>query len=109
MEAGLQAIEVMPADWSGASRSTSSPFGYPDDEIDAVIDAHGPTAGEGGRAACARHPDHGVARRPRLRAVQQHRLADRGRRSTTCSPPETAGDRDDRGWETDLLAGLNLD
>ena len=83
------------------------PFGYPDDKIDAVIDAG----------------DHLPAKIAAMRAhATQVTVAPNGRSfalSNNIALPILAeehyilvsgepGDRDDRGWETDLLAGLNL-
>ena len=83
------------------------PFGYPDDKIDAVIDAR----------------DQLPAKLAALRAhATQVTVAPNG---SSCAlsnnialpiPTEehyilvsaSPGERDHRGWETDLLAGLNL-
>ena len=53
-------------------------LGYPDDEIDAVIDDPEALAGQEGGAARARHPTHRRPHRPGARAVEQPGPADRG-------------------------------
>jgi N-acetyl-1-D-myo-inositol-2-amino-2-deoxy-alpha-D-glucopyranoside deacetylase len=82
-------------------------LGFPDDEIDAVIDD--PDALPAKTAALAAHATQ-LTLGPTGRAMalsnnfalpvvaQEHYILVAG----------TAGDRDKRGWETDLLAGLNL-
>jgi N-acetyl-1-D-myo-inositol-2-amino-2-deoxy-alpha-D-glucopyranoside deacetylase len=107
MAEGLDAIGDLPPDWIRVSIS-DVPFGYPDDAIDAVIDA----------------PDQLPAKVAALRAhATQVTVAPDGRAcalSNNIALPIGAvehyvlaagapGKRDDRGWETDLLAGLNLD
>ena len=59
-------------------------------------------------AARARHPGHRRPDRPGLRAVEQHGAADLGDEHYVLVAG-SAGERDERGWETDLLAGLVLD
>jgi N-acetyl-1-D-myo-inositol-2-amino-2-deoxy-alpha-D-glucopyranoside deacetylase len=83
------------------------PFGYPDDEVDAVIDA----------------PDSEPAKVAAMRAHATQVTVDASGRvfalSNNIARPVAstehfvlvrgeAGPRDDRGWETDLLAGVNL-
>jgi N-acetyl-1-D-myo-inositol-2-amino-2-deoxy-alpha-D-glucopyranoside deacetylase len=82
-------------------------LGYPDDEIDAVIDA--PEALPAKQAALAAHATQ-LTVGPTGRALalsnnfalpivaQEHYILAVGE----------PGERDERGWETDLLAGLNL-
>ena len=82
-------------------------LGYPDDEIDAVIDE--PDALPAKTAALVAHATQ-LTVGPTGRALalsnnlalpivaQEHYILAAG----------DAGDRDDRGWETDLLAGLDL-
>jgi N-acetyl-1-D-myo-inositol-2-amino-2-deoxy-alpha-D-glucopyranoside deacetylase len=82
-------------------------LGYPDDEIDAVIDA--PEALPAKQAALAAHATQ-LTVGPTGRALalsnnlalpivaQEHYILAAG----------APGERDERGWETDLLAGLNL-
>jgi N-acetyl-1-D-myo-inositol-2-amino-2-deoxy-alpha-D-glucopyranoside deacetylase len=83
-------------------------FGYADSDIDAVVEA-GPAAHAAKVAALAAHATQVVVG-PTGRAcalsndlalpilAQEHYVLVAG----------TAGDRDERGWETDLLAGLGL-
>ncbi|OBA96709.1 N-acetyl-1-D-myo-inositol-2-amino-2-deoxy-alpha-D-glucopyranoside deacetylase [Mycobacteriaceae bacterium 1482268.1] len=106
MGVGLESLDGAPTEWTRV-RIDDVPFGYPDDEIDAVIDAH----------------DHLPAKVAALRAhATQVSVAPNGRSfalSNNIALPilaeehyilvsGEAGERDDRGWETDLCAGLNL-
>ncbi len=105
--AGFNAFEDLPPDWIRVSID-DVPFGYPDDAIDAVMEV----------------PDRLPAKVAALRAhATQVTVAADGRScalSNKLALPIGAiehyvlaagkpGDRDDRGWETDLLAGLNLE
>jgi len=107
MGAGLEALEDMPPEWLRVSID-DVPFGYPDGAIDAVMDV----------------PDQLPAKVAALRAhATQVTVAPDGRScalSNNIALPigavehyilaaGTPGDRDARGWETDLLAGLNLE
>jgi N-acetyl-1-D-myo-inositol-2-amino-2-deoxy-alpha-D-glucopyranoside deacetylase len=107
MGAGLDALEDIPPDWIRVAIS-DVPFGYPDDAIDAVLEV----------------PDQLPAKIAALRAhATQVTVAPDGRScalSNNIALPigavehyilaaGTAGKRDERGWETDLLAGLNLE
>ena len=100
-----QIVDV-PPEWMRVSIDVV-PFGYPDDAIDAVMDV----------------PDHLPAKVAALRAhATKVTVAPDGRScalSNNIALPiggvehyilaaGTPGARDDRGWETDLLAGLNL-
>ena len=84
-----------------------SELGYPDDEIDAVVDD--PDALPAKTAALAAHATQ-LTLGPTGRA-----LALSNNLALPVVAPEhyilvagAAGDRDERGWETDLLAGLGL-
>jgi N-acetyl-1-D-myo-inositol-2-amino-2-deoxy-alpha-D-glucopyranoside deacetylase len=105
--AGLDALSDVPAEWIRVSVE-DLPFGFPDDEITAVIDV----------------PDQLPAKVSAMRAhATQVSVAEDGRSfalSNNIALPlgaiehyvlvaGEAGERDDRGWETDLLAGLKLD
>jgi N-acetyl-1-D-myo-inositol-2-amino-2-deoxy-alpha-D-glucopyranoside deacetylase len=107
MAAGLQALEDVPPGWIQVSID-DVPFGYPDEAIDAVMDV----------------PDHLPAKVASLRAhATQVTVAPDGRScalsnyiALPIAPVEhyilasgTPGERDARGWESDLLAGLNLE
>ncbi|UQX10386.1 N-acetyl-1-D-myo-inositol-2-amino-2-deoxy-alpha-D-glucopyranoside deacetylase [Candidatus Mycobacterium methanotrophicum] len=92
---------------SGGDYSAFQELGYPDEEIDAVIDD--PDALPAKQAALAAHATQ-LTVGPTGRAfalsnnfalpivTQEHYILAAG----------VAGDRDGRGWETDLLAGLDL-
>jgi N-acetyl-1-D-myo-inositol-2-amino-2-deoxy-alpha-D-glucopyranoside deacetylase len=107
MAAGLDALEDVPPEWIRVSIG-DVPFGYPDDAIDAVIEvaeqwpakvaslrAHATqvTVAPDGRS-CALSNNIALP----IGAIEHYILA-----------VGIPGDRDDRGWETDLLAGLNLE
>jgi N-acetyl-1-D-myo-inositol-2-amino-2-deoxy-alpha-D-glucopyranoside deacetylase len=106
MTAGIEALGDVPAEWIKPD-PTAIPFGYRDDEIDAVIDGrpYFDTKVDALRAHATQltvGPDrrsfalsNGLAL-PIL--ADEHYILAAG----------TAGDRDARGWETDLLAGVNL-
>jgi N-acetyl-1-D-myo-inositol-2-amino-2-deoxy-alpha-D-glucopyranoside deacetylase len=106
MAEGLNALGEAPPQWQRVSIE-DVPFGYPDDAIDAVMDV----------------ADHLPAKVAALRAhATQVTVAPDGRScalSNNIALPiggvehyilatGTPGERDGRGWETDLLAGLNL-
>jgi N-acetyl-1-D-myo-inositol-2-amino-2-deoxy-alpha-D-glucopyranoside deacetylase len=106
-DAGLDAIGEVPSEWIRVSID-DVPFGYPDDAIDAVIEV----------------PDQLPAKVAALRAhATQVTVAPDGRScalSNNIALPigaiehyilatGTPGERDGRGWETDLLAGLSLE
>jgi N-acetyl-1-D-myo-inositol-2-amino-2-deoxy-alpha-D-glucopyranoside deacetylase len=107
MAAGLDALQDVPQEWVRVSID-DVPFGYPDDAIDAVMDvpeqlpakvaslrAHATqvTVAPDGRSCSL---SNGIALP--IGAIEHYILA-----------AGTPGDRDDRGWETDLLAGLNVE
>ncbi|MDT5001737.1 MAG: N-acetyl-D-myo-inositol-2-amino-2-deoxy-alpha-D-glucopyranoside deacetylase [Mycobacterium sp.] len=108
MAAGIRELSEMdlPADWI-LIPPDEFPFGFADHQIDAVVDA----------------PESRAAKVAALRAhATQVTVESAGRAcalSNLVALPivatehyvlvgGAAGDRDDRGWETDLLAGLNL-
>lgn len=107
MADAFTALEGVPPEWIRVT-ADEMPFGYPDDAIDAVVDV----------------PDQLPAKVAALRAhATQVTVAPNGRScalSNNIALPiaavehyilvrGTAGERDARGWETDLLTGLTLD
>jgi len=105
-EAGWNALDrddLLP-EWVKPPREEFD-FGYSDDKIDAVVETD-PEARARKRRRLPRtlrkwwSPD-----RTGLCPFEQHGAANRGRRAL-CSSRRFGGDRDERGWETDLLAGL---
>jgi N-acetyl-1-D-myo-inositol-2-amino-2-deoxy-alpha-D-glucopyranoside deacetylase len=107
MGAGLDALDDVPPEWIRVSVD-DVPFGYPDEAINAVMDvpdqlpakvaalrAHATqvTVAPDGRS-CALSNDIALP----IGAIEHYILA-----------AGTPGERDARGWETDLLAGLNLE
>ena len=108
-EAGWRALhrdDLLP-EWAIPPREEFD-FGYPDDMIDAVVEA-APEAWAAKRAALAAHATQVVVG-PTGRAcalsnnmalpilAEEHYVLAAG----------AAGERDERGWETDLLAGLDF-
>ena len=99
-------LDDAPDGWARVSID-DVPFGYPDDKIDAVIDARDQLPAK--LAALRAHATQVTVapngRHARCPTTSRCRSSPR---STTYSCPATPGERDHRGWETDLLAGLNL-
>jgi N-acetyl-1-D-myo-inositol-2-amino-2-deoxy-alpha-D-glucopyranoside deacetylase len=107
MAAGLDALEDVPPEWIRVSIDDMS-FGYPDDAIDAVIEVDEQLPA---KVAALRAHATQVAVAPNGRS-----FALSNNMALPVAPIEhyilaagTAGERDDRGWETDLLTGLNLE
>ncbi|GAB5898134.1 MULTISPECIES: N-acetyl-1-D-myo-inositol-2-amino-2-deoxy-alpha-D-glucopyranoside deacetylase [Mycolicibacterium] len=107
MGEGLKALGDVPAEWIRVNIE-DVPFGYPDDRIDAVVDAN---ASREAKVAAMRAHATQVTVSPDAQACalsnnialpilgEEHYVLVAG----------TAGPRDARGWETDLLAGLDLE
>jgi N-acetyl-1-D-myo-inositol-2-amino-2-deoxy-alpha-D-glucopyranoside deacetylase len=107
MAAGLADIADAPGEWTRVAID-DVPFGYPDNEIDAVIDGSQHLAAK--VAAMRAHATQvSVAADGRFIALSNNLalpvLAEEHYILVSGEP----GERDGRGWETDLLAGLNLD
>jgi N-acetyl-1-D-myo-inositol-2-amino-2-deoxy-alpha-D-glucopyranoside deacetylase len=106
MAAGLDALEDVPADWIRVSID-DVPFGYPDDAIDAVMEV-----GEQLPAKVAALHAHAtqvtVAPNGRSCTLSNNIALPIGATEHYILAAGKAGERDARGWETDLLAGLNL-
>ena len=106
MAAGGTNLDDAPADWTRVSID-DIPFGYPDDKIDTVIDASDQLPAK--VAALRAHATQvTVAPNGRFCALSNNIalpiLADEHYILVSGTP----GERDHRGWETDLLAGLHL-
>ena len=106
MAAGGANLDDAPAQWTRVSIN-DVPFGYPDDKIDAVIDARDQLPAK--LAALRAHATQvTVAPNGRSCALSNNIalpiLTDEHYILVSGEP----GERDHRGWETDLLAGLNL-
>ncbi|KLI04693.1 MULTISPECIES: N-acetyl-1-D-myo-inositol-2-amino-2-deoxy-alpha-D-glucopyranoside deacetylase [Mycolicibacterium] len=106
MRAGLQSLGDIPEDWIRIDVG-DVPFGYPDDKIDAVVDA------------TAQLPVKVAAMRAHATQVTVAADGNAFALSNNLALPllgeehyvlvsGEAGERDQRGWETDLLHGLNL-
>ena len=107
MAAGLDALQDVPEEWIRVSIG-DVPFGHPDDAIDAVVDAAEQLPAK--VAALRAHATQvTVAANGRSLALSNNIALPIGAVEHYVLAEGTAGDRDDRGWETDLLAGLNLE
>jgi len=107
MGVGLDAIEDAPPEWLRVSID-DVPFGYPDDAIDAVIEV--PDQLPAKVAALRAHATQvTVATDGRSLALSNNIALPIGAVEHYILAAGTPGERDGRGWETDLLAGLNLE
>jgi N-acetyl-1-D-myo-inositol-2-amino-2-deoxy-alpha-D-glucopyranoside deacetylase len=107
MGAGLDALEDVPPEWIRVSIN-DVPFGYPDDAIDAVMDV--PDQLPAKVAALRAHATQvTVAPDGRSCALSNYIALPIGAIEHYILASGTPGDRDGREWETDLLAGLNLE
>ena len=107
MGAGLTALEDVPSDWIRVTVE-DVPFGYPDDAIDAVVDV--PDQLPAKVAALRAHATQvTVAPDGRSCALSNNMALPIGAVEHYILASGTSGKRDDRGWEIDLLAGLNLE
>jgi N-acetyl-1-D-myo-inositol-2-amino-2-deoxy-alpha-D-glucopyranoside deacetylase len=106
MAAALGALEDVPPDWIRVT-AADVPFGYPDDAIDAVVDV--PERLPAKVAALRAHATQvTVAPNGRSCALSNNIALPIGATEHYILAAGAGGDRDARGWETDLLAGLNL-
>lgn len=107
MADGFEAMEDVPAEWTRVSVEDLS-FGYPDDAIDAVVDV--PDQLPAKVAALRAHATQvTVAPNGQSCALSNNMALPVGAVEHYVLVSGTAGERDARGWETDLLAGLNLE
>jgi N-acetyl-1-D-myo-inositol-2-amino-2-deoxy-alpha-D-glucopyranoside deacetylase len=107
MAAGLEALADVPPQWKRVSID-EVPFGYPDDAIDAVIEVPDQLAAK--VAALRAHATQvSVAPDGRSCALSNNMALPIGAIEHYVLASGTPGELDDRGWETDLLAGLNLE
>jgi N-acetyl-1-D-myo-inositol-2-amino-2-deoxy-alpha-D-glucopyranoside deacetylase len=107
MAAGLSALGDVPSEWIRVSVD-DVPFGYPDDAIDAVIDVSDQLPAK--VAALRAHATQvAVAPDGRSCALSNNIALPIGAIEHYIFAAGTPGQRDDRGWETDLLAGLTLE
>jgi N-acetyl-1-D-myo-inositol-2-amino-2-deoxy-alpha-D-glucopyranoside deacetylase len=104
---GLEALEDVPEEWIRVSIEDVS-FGHPDEAIDAIIDV--PDQLPAKVAALKAHATQvTVAPDNRSLALSNNIALPVGALEHYILVSGEAGDRDHRGWETDLLAGLNLE
>jgi N-acetyl-1-D-myo-inositol-2-amino-2-deoxy-alpha-D-glucopyranoside deacetylase len=107
MADGLDAIGDTPPEWLRVSVD-EIPFGYPDDEIDAVIDVAEQLPAK--VAALRAHATQvTLAADGRSLALSNNIALPIGAIEHYILAAGAPGHRDGRGWETDLLAGLNLE
>jgi N-acetyl-1-D-myo-inositol-2-amino-2-deoxy-alpha-D-glucopyranoside deacetylase len=106
LAAGLDALADVPPDWIRVTAG-DLPFGYPDDEIDAVIEVDEQLPAK--VAALRAHATQvTVASDGRSFALSNNIVLPIGAVEHYILAEGKSGERDARGWETDLLAGLNL-
>lgn len=107
MADGFEAMDDVPPDWVRVSVE-DVPFGYPDDAIDAVVDV--PEQLPAKVAALRAHATQvTVAPNGQSCALSNNIALPVGAVEHYVLVAGAAGERDSRGWETDLLAGLNLE
>ena len=107
MAEGLDALDDVPGDWIRVSIDDVS-FGQPDEAIDAIVDV--PDQLPAKVAALRAHATQvTVAPNDRSLALSNNIALPVGAVEHYIPVSGEAGARDDRGWETDLLAGLNLE
>jgi N-acetyl-1-D-myo-inositol-2-amino-2-deoxy-alpha-D-glucopyranoside deacetylase len=105
-ELGLSAMRDVPEQWARASVSDVS-FTYSDDKIDAVVDVAGSYAAK--VAALRAHATQvTVAPNGQFCALSNNIALPILTDEHYILVSGTPGERDHRGWETDLLAGLHL-
>lgn len=104
---GLRALGEVPDGWITVSADDLPLVGYPDDEIDAALElsAHVPA-----RVAALRAHATQVSVSPdeRMFALSNNIALPVDSTEYYKLAAGTAGERDHRGWETDLLSGLSL-
>ncbi|MDA4105878.1 N-acetyl-1-D-myo-inositol-2-amino-2-deoxy-alpha-D-glucopyranoside deacetylase [Mycolicibacterium holsaticum] len=106
MTEGLAALGDAPPDWIRVSADDLG-FGFPDEDIHAVIDVEEQLAAK--VAALRAHTTQvTVAPDGRSFALSNNVALPIGAIEHYILAAGTAGARDARGWETDLLAGLNV-
>jgi N-acetyl-1-D-myo-inositol-2-amino-2-deoxy-alpha-D-glucopyranoside deacetylase len=106
LAAGLDALADVPPDWIRVTAG-DLPFGYPDDEIDAVIEVDEQLPAK--VAALRAHATQvTVASDGRSFALSNNIVLPIGAVEHYILAEGKSGERDARGWETDLLAGLNF-
>ena len=106
MAAGFDALDDVPSDWIRVSID-DVPWGYPDEAIDAVMEVDDQLPAK--VAALRAHATQvTVAPNGRSFALSNNIALPIGAIEHYVLASGTPGDRDSRGWETDLLAGLNL-
>ncbi|MCW2653444.1 MAG: 1D-myo-inositol 2-acetamido-2-deoxy-alpha-D-glucopyranoside deacetylase [Mycobacterium sp.] len=106
MRAGLRALTDVPDGWQRPDPD-EIPFGYADDEIDAVIEI-ADHVGAKVDALCAHATQVVVAPNRRSCALSNNMALPILAQEHYILAAGNPGARDARGWETDLLAGVNL-
>ncbi|MGB7506887.1 MAG: N-acetyl-1-D-myo-inositol-2-amino-2-deoxy-alpha-D-glucopyranoside deacetylase, partial [Mycobacterium sp.] len=107
LAAGLAAMTDVPDGWITVSADDLPLFGYSDDAIDAALDvsAHAPA-----RVAAMRAHETQISVAPDERsfALSNNLALPVDSTEYYVLVAGASGERDDRNWETDLLAGLNV-
>jgi N-acetyl-1-D-myo-inositol-2-amino-2-deoxy-alpha-D-glucopyranoside deacetylase len=102
----LDALTDVPPEWIRVT-ADDVPFGYPDNEIDAVIEVDDQLPAK--VAALRAHATQVTVAPDGLSfALSNNIVLPIGAIEHYILAAGTAGERDARGWETDLLAGVNL-
>lgn len=102
----LERGDLLP-DWVLA-RGEDIPFGYSDEDIDAVVEAGEDARGAKAAALAAHATQIAVGPTRRACALSNNMALPILAREHYVLAAGGAGDRDERGWETDLFAGLGL-
>ncbi len=103
----LDGDDLLPQWW--VPQLDEVPFGYPDEDIDAVVEA-GPDARAAKVAALASHATQVVVGPTgRVCALSNNMAMPILGHEHYILAAGSPGERDGRGWETDLLAGLGFD
>jgi N-acetyl-1-D-myo-inositol-2-amino-2-deoxy-alpha-D-glucopyranoside deacetylase len=84
-------------------------FGFPDEDIDAVVEAAEEARAAKAKALAAHATQVVVGPTGRVCALSNNMALPIVGQEHYVLVAGSAGDRDERGWETDLLAGLGLD
>ncbi|MGH3634912.1 N-acetyl-1-D-myo-inositol-2-amino-2-deoxy-alpha-D-glucopyranoside deacetylase [Mycobacterium sp.] len=107
LQAGLDALSDVPPEWIRFADAGEAGFGYPDGDIDAAIEAGEHLAAK--LAALAAHATQlTLAPDGRSFALSNNIALPISTNEHYILAAGSAGPRDSRGWETDLLAGVDL-
>ena len=106
IQQGIDAMKAAGSDFFGADSADVLPFAKPDDAVTTHIDGNAYVDQK--MKAMASHPTQIALDGPFFALSNQIGLAVWGHEYYTLVKGEVAGERDERGWEKDLLAGIDL-